>query len=85
MQQNYDWIAKNADANFRTDEYWLSIKGITEQLNGVVEGYAASPCASQVASKGANDIMSADGLSLMHLLLINAWGDLYTIQTKFML
>ena len=30
-----------------------------------------------------NDINNIDKISLLHLLLMNAWGDLYTITTKF--
>lgn len=85
MDTNYKWVSEQADAHYKTDEFWLTMKGVLEQVNGMVEGYASSPCASKGAKTDPSDLTTADNLSLMHLLMMNGWGDLYTIQTKFML
>ena len=86
MQVNYDYMAAKSDELASTSEYWATVKGIVAQLNGVLDGYAASECGQAVAGN-EEDIsnLTTSPLTLMHMLLMNAWGDLYTIQTKFML
>jgi len=72
IQQNYDWVREMAYKN--DSAYWKTIRGTMAQLDGFVEGFGNSSCADAGA-----------GFSLTQLLYINAWGDLYTIQSKFML
>jgi hypothetical protein len=75
ITENYDWVSEQASQSiFGTErEYWLSIKGLLAQMDGFIQGFSSSPCATQ------------NSFSLMQLLYMNAWGDLYTIQTKFLL
>jgi len=85
MEQNYKYVAEMAEQNYMTDPYWLTMRGVVEQLTGFIEGYKASECAGVEKEYTPEDLMSSENMSLMHLLMINSWGDLYTIQTKFML
>lgn len=89
MESNFAYVTDMAEKNYQKDAYWLTIKGVLEQLNGFMEGYKASDCVDQASEAShvytPEDLMSNEHMSLMHLLMMNAWGDLYTIQTKFML
>ena len=76
IESNYAYALKQAEAEANEDsEYWQAIRGTLAQLNGMVEGFEGSPCAQEGGSK----------FTLLQALYVNAWGDLYTIQTKFML
>ena len=73
IEANYRYASYEAKKNIDS-EYWQAIHGTLEQLHGMVEGFENSPCAE-----------GGDQFSLLQALYMNAWGDLYTIQTKFML
>ena len=57
-----------------TNRYWSTVAGTLSLLDGLVAGFNSSECAENGAS-----------FSLLQALYMNAWGDLYTIQTKYAL
>lgn len=78
------------------DPYWQTMSGVLAQLQGLRKGYAESPCAlmsdsdleglpSDLPAKLRLSSSGTDGPSLLPFLLLNAWGDLYTIMAKFQL
>ena len=73
IESNYQYASEEAKKNVDS-EYWQAIRGTLEQLHGMIEGFQDSSCAA-----------GGDKFSLLQALYMNAWGDLYTIQTKFML
>lgn len=79
----------------QTSDYWLAVKGILAQLNGLLDGLREG-CPSFTHSHSQefseNDPQHRGGVylpsltrspSLIHLLLLNANGDLYQISDKF--
>jgi hypothetical protein len=46
IADNYDFMDGMVNVSASTSEYWFNIQSSLEQLKGIVEGYAASPCAS---------------------------------------
>lgn len=80
LQDNYDWLLKMVAENASRDDYWYAVQSSLKQLNGVLEGYIAG-----CGSSGEPDasFSTIDHPTLMHFLLINAWGDLYQIALKY--
>jgi hypothetical protein len=68
-----------------TDDYWMGVKSILAQLEGMVDGLVAGcPCEGDCAAAGAApNLHVLDSPSITHLLLLNADGDLYQITEKF--
>lgn len=85
LQDNYLWLKDMSAKNAATDDYWYTIQSVVTQLEGVFEGYKAG-CASSSSpqpSNGPADFSNIDNPTLLHFLLINAWGDLYQIALKY--
>lgn len=92
LQQNHDWMVAQADRNYADSEYWLAVKGILEQLDGLVSGIKAGCPGSGIPASGTSTTTSTGRVylpslhvspSLIHVLLMNANGDLYQIAEKF--
>jgi Phospholipase B len=91
---NYDWMNAQADANYLVSEYWLVVKGILHQLNGLLDG-SIEACTTRRNRKHRSDradratsvldsLRSFDRPTLLHLLLLNANGDLSQINQKYL-
>lgn len=78
---NYDWMAEQAEENYLTSELWYSVKLMLNQMNGLLRGLSEG-CPSSVDGNGI-DYTTLDNPTLTHLLLMNAWGDLYQITMKY--
>lgn len=98
LRKNYNWARAKADALYTTDDYWLTVKGMLAQLEGMVEGHRLScPCeegsstgedvAGRLGGGGGGkcdgSLWTIDEPTIMHFLLLNANGDLYQINQKF--
>lgn len=93
LQENYDWLEKTAKENAGTDDYWLTVQGILAQVNGLLEGFSAgcnkvpgeafTPASLKGSLTKTNKYATLDQPTLLHFLLINAWGDLYQITMKY--
>lgn len=78
---------------FQTSDYWLAVKGLLAQLNGLLDGIKTGcPAFSHIATGDVDDKQHHNGVylpsltrnpSLIHLLLLNANGDLYQISDKY--
>lgn len=51
LEQNYDWTLKQANSNYLISDYWLSVKGVLQQLDGLAEGH----------SQGCGDLNTVSG------------------------
>lgn len=84
-------MEKTAGEMHYTSEFWMSIKSSLEQLRGLVDGFKSSACAPQVSQVesienwSVEDLLPNGDISLLKVLFVQAWGDLYTIETKFAL
>ncbi len=85
LQENYQWMKRQADLNAETDDYWYAVKAALNQIEGLYEGYVAGCGSSSTpsASASSHPYATLDKPTLEHFLLINAWGDLYQIALKF--
>jgi hypothetical protein len=93
LRKNYNWVRAKADTLYTSDDYWLSVKGTLAQLEGMVEGHRLScPCEEEPtgAKDGRDEGSKCDGSfwtmnnpTIMHFLLLNANGDLFQINQKF--
>lgn len=88
IQENYDWMKKMAADNGASDDYWFTVQSIMMQVEGSYDGYLASTCNEPArkendSSKVGGIYATIDNPTLMHFLLMNAWGDLYQIAAKF--
>jgi len=82
IQQNYDWVKSQAEANAKTDEYWLAQLGALRQVEGMFQGFVGSPCMQSQPSGDFSWSSVAIAPKLLQFLLINSWGDLYQIALK---
>jgi Phospholipase B len=77
----------------QTSDYWLAVKGLLAQLNGLLDGIKTGcPAFSHIPVTYIDDKQHHNGVylpsltrnpSLIHLLLLNANGDLYQISDKY--
>ena len=96
--ENYLYMERMAAEAHAADAFWFSIKSTLEQLHGIAEGYAQSPCSSPQAPRRAldfdfgalaagaytaEDLLPSTGMNVLKLLFVQAWGDMYTIKSKF--
>ena len=82
LEDNYKWVSQQANARYRTDDYWLATKGVLSQLEGILEGFQ-SGCPCKVKCPASTNLRSLKNPSILHLLLLNADGDLYQITEKY--
>ncbi len=84
IKQQWDWMGAMIEENAATDQFWFAQKQTRRQLEGLLAGYKAG-CVSPDAKTPDRPEMfwaTLDNPSIEHLLLINAWGDLYQITAK---
>jgi hypothetical protein len=83
IEDNYKWLAEQAAANdLAQDQYWHTVRFALNQMEGLVRGVQEG-CPSTTPAPAEPDYSSLDHPTLTHLLLINAWGDLYQITAKY--
>lgn len=94
LETNHDWMRQQSETLYKQSDYWMSVKGLIAQLDGMVAGMKVGcPGTEQVRNESPWTTQeSANGIflpslhrrpSLIHLLLMNANGDLYQIAEKF--
>eukprot|EP01035_Chromulina_nebulosa_P018640 gene18640-24381_t len=71
-----------SEKHWKTSEHWLTVKGYLYQLDGLLEGFEIG-CPSTHISEEAYLPMISHKPFLIHLLLMNANGDLFQIAEKF--
>ena len=79
IEDNYDWMVEQADKNYLVNDYWYAVKASITQINGVYEGLVDGCPPTSSEAKWS----TLDNPTLTHILLINAWGDLYQITAKY--
>ena len=89
LVENHDWVRAQAEANWRTSDYWLSVKALLVQLTGLLNGLREG-CPSSAGGDANFDVYSSESLrtlynkpTLVNMLLLNANGDLYQIAAKY--
>ena len=90
LVDNHEWMKKQADKYYKTDDYWLVVKGILAQLKGLVSGLQHGCPGTSGINTDDEDLHTIPNLrnlakrpSLAHMLLLNANGDLYQIAEKY--
>jgi len=95
IKAQWEWMGMMIEKNAASDPFWFAQQQTRRQLEGMLAGYQggclATPTSStaSAASSTDNDAPDTNAFwntfdtpSMMHLLLINAWGDLYQITVK---
>jgi hypothetical protein len=84
LEDNYNWLMEMSKENGSKDEYWFTVQNVLAQINGMYEGFKDG-CSSVLKStdNDSNPWNTLDQPTLLHFLLINAWGDLYQITMKY--
>ena len=81
LRKNYEWTTKQANERYHKDDYWLAVKALLEQLDGMLSGFLEScPC---IQNCDDTSLSSLNQPTILHLLLLNADGDLYQITEKY--
>lgn len=71
-----------SEKNSEFDEYWYAVKTILRQVEGLYEGFSAGCPSTSTGVSRETDYSTLENPTLMHFLLMNAWGDLYQITMK---
>ena len=94
LEQNHVWMNTQAALYWEVDEYWMVVKGLLSQLEGMLIG-AQHGCPGIPIGNEDDDSHSITnykgiympsmqyGVTMQHLLLMNANGDLFQIMQKF--
>mmetsp|Transcript_28148 Transcript_28148/g.38695 ORF Transcript_28148/g.38695 Transcript_28148/m.38695 type:complete len:658 (+) Transcript_28148:3-1976(+) len=94
---NYNWMVSQSEQYSETSNYWLSVKSSLAQLQGILIGYLESPCLHKSKALpliipatlktpiklDPKNVQDVEQFGMLHLLLLNSWGDLYNIMTKY--
>lgn len=83
LEENYEWTSNMADSEWQYSSYWMSVKTLLAQLNGLVQGVQAGCPGTEPNLLPAYLPSLHKNPSLIHMLLLNANGDLYQIAAKF--
>ena len=92
LELNHDWMLSKAEQLYKTSDYWLSVRGLLAQLEGLVAGSregcpgSAERIREDIWQSNDNDVFLPSmhrKPSLTHMLLLNANGDLFQIAEKF--
>lgn len=84
LRENYEWMKAQTDLHHETDDYWFTARGILHQLEGMLEGLKEGcPALRERKEAAAVELSSLRYPTLLHLLLLNADGDLFQIADKF--
>jgi hypothetical protein len=89
LVENHDWVRNQAEANWRTSEYWLAVKATLIQMTGMLNGLRAG-CPTAAGGPTEFDVYSSTSIRTLHdfptlvnLLILQANGDLYQIAAKY--
>jgi hypothetical protein len=84
---NYNWMKQESDNQWETSEYWFNIRGLLYQINGMVNGIQKGCPGSHFDDNEADVFKYLKSMrkkpDLIHLLLLNANGDMYQIGAKY--
>lgn len=83
LEENYEWMVNMAEREWKYSSYWLNVKALVAQLNGLVHGLQSGCPGSEPNLLPAYLPSLHKNPSLIHMLLLNANGDLYQIAAKF--
>jgi hypothetical protein len=81
IESNFIWLKEMSEKYAGSDEYWYAVKTILQQIQGLYEGYSTG-CPSSAVTGKTVDYSTLESPTLMHFVLMNAWGDLYQITMK---
>lgn len=93
LTENYAYMQDSvSSSSASSSRYWMMVHGFLEQLQGILNGVQSSPCMVDstefkrftrqrfdLEDIRFSNLATTGNFSLMHLLLLNAWGDLGTI------
>jgi hypothetical protein len=91
IKDQWDWMGIMIEKHSNNDSFWFSQLQTRRQLSGMLKGYNDGCLNKKTTTTLHNDNEAIrsnkywntfDTPSLEHLLLINAWGDLYQITVK---
>lgn len=94
LEQNHVWMNQQAALYWEVDDYWLTVRGLMSQLEGLLIG-AQNGCPGVPEDEGTDDAHSVSdykgvfmpsmehGVAMQHLLLMNANGDMFQIMQKY--
>lgn len=82
---NFQWMEQESEANWKESEYWLSVKTFLLQLKGMLNGFKEGCSSMLVENSESNGYLNniLKNPSILHLLFLNADGDIETLVTKF--
>ena len=101
LQDNYEFMQSESEKHFKTSEYWLAVKGMLAQLDGVLAGFIDGQHGSAAQSNNLRkleekhnnedkeqqladlELTSMNEPSIMHFLILNGNGDMFTLIEKF--
>lgn len=79
VEDNFAWMQEQADSAFLESDFWYAVKFSLNQLMGMLRGLMDG-CPSDSTDTHWD---SLENPTMTHLLLLNAWGDLYQITAKY--
>lgn len=83
LTDNYAWMLAQSDRQYRNSEYWLTVKGVLSQLQGLLDGMIQGCPNNGKHIIDSDYLLNMDSPTLLHLLLLNANGDLFTINARY--
>ncbi len=83
IEDNYNWMVSQANENYLSSELWFGVKSYVNHINGIYNGLLQGCPSSALSKQQSVDYSTLDVPTLTHLLLLNAWGDLYQITAKY--
>ena len=94
LEANHVWMNAQAALYWEVDDYWMSVKGLLAQLEGMLIG-AKTGCPGVPLDEQSDDAHNVNtykgifmptmehGVAMQHLLLMNANGDLFQVMQKY--
>jgi len=94
LEANHVWMNAQAALYWEVDDYWMSVKGLLAQLEGLLIG-AKTGCPGVPLDDQSDDAHNINtykgifmptmehGVAMQHLLLMNANGDLFQVMQKY--
>lgn len=95
LEQNHVWMNQQAALYWEVDDYWLTVRGLMAQLEGLLIG-AQNGCPGTPLEENVDDDAHSisdykgvymptmeHGVAMQHLLLMNANGDMFQIMQKY--
>lgn len=93
---NFLYVDTMSSLHSSDDKFWMSAKSNLEEMKGIIDGFGMSRCSQSNRNSTSNLELSMNwtynqlipqrrsglqSMNLLQLLMMNAWGDLYTIST----